>query len=61
MVRLFLKLLTVVSSIIVTPLLNITCILYFFYVMFNLDIGTWDNVFRFEDDFPDWSTGFDSW
>ncbi|XP_016140702.1 cilia- and flagella-associated protein 74 [Sinocyclocheilus grahami] len=25
------------------------------------EIGTWDDIFRFEDDFPDWSTGFDSW
>ncbi|XP_016372318.1 cilia- and flagella-associated protein 74 [Sinocyclocheilus rhinocerous] len=24
------------------------------------EIGTWDDIFRFEDDFPDWSTGFDS-
>ncbi len=29
--------------------------------MFNLEIGTWDDILGFKDDFPDWSTGFDSW
>lgn len=35
---------------------NIKCVF-----MFNLEIGTWDDIFGFEDDFPDWSTGLDSW
>lgn len=53
--------LVVVSSVIITQLCNIKCIFQIFnyVVMFNVEIGTWDDIFRFEDDFPDLST-FDS-
>lgn len=29
-------------------------------IIFPLEEGSMDDIFRFEDDFPDWSTGFDS-